>query len=688
MESPIDTFKSDSFEREASKKMAKLWMPIKKDYSGNYIGILSDTSIDRDNEIMSKELLEKWAEKDFYMPALINHENKVESNVGKWVDKRVISNGKHYALIAKPVFFKSNPKAQMIEGMLNEGANIGLSIGAIPKKSTEKVIENMTYKEWKDAELVEGSFVPVGSNRNTFAMVAKSFNLDEHITKPAALERCVEHLMNDPNFKPKPGRTKRESAYAVCQASTKSLLETFKENVEDVEAYLKHLNSLDKESLCPIQISLMEEFKMDDKMKKDEDVNSQEDKQEQENTENTENTEESVSEENKKLKEELSEMRKQLSEIGKAIINRKGISEPQEPQFTTNTLSPVEAEYSFDSLHGLAGLKHGECYYNPWSFAVGGEIDGTPAGAPKIDKRIEVGQKWMQKQSIETTTGGAGTAGYALIPVYVDPEIVDQTRYLTPLVELIPRRASKGLTYDYNKITAKGGAKWKAEDAAQLEDTDTYDRGSVSMKYGYSVGRVTGPAIAAMRGYNDAMQLDLSVKTQALKELEEDTIINGDSSTYPTEYDGLINSITTNTTNKSSNYVTLADIRAELATTFNARGMVTLAVTDAATHNYIKGLLQEYQRSAPAAAENLPFGIRGAFNFDGVDFIKSQFMPTSSGSRRILFLDMRYIHMAVLQDVTYEELAKTNDSNKYMLKVYEALVVTYEGACSQIYGIK
>jgi len=43
--------------------------------------------------------------------------------------------------------------------------------------------------------------------------------------------------------------------------------------------------------------------------------------------------------------------------------------------------------------------------------------------------------------------------------------------------------------------------------------------------------------------------------------------------------------------------------------------------------------------------------------------------------------------MAVLLDITFEELPTPTDSSKYMLKVYEALVNQFEGAMSQIYNI-
>ena len=145
--------------------------------------------------------------------------------------------------------------------------------------------------------------------------------------------------------------------------------------------------------------------------------------------------------------------------------------------------------------------------------------------------------------------------------------------------------------------------------------------------------------------------------------------------------------ITTNATNLSSTPVTLADVRAEFATTFNAFGYPGLCVTDASTHEYIKGRLHAYLRQPAPPAEGMPFGIPGAFFYGQANFVKNTFMPTTSNSRRILFLDMNWIYMAVLQEVTYQELANTNDSNKYMLKVYEALILTYEGACAQIYGI-
>ncbi len=69
---------------------------------------------------------------------LVNHENKVENMVGEWTNRRVKKIGEHYAYIAEPKWFLSNPLARMIKGMLDEGAIIGISIGAIVKDFVEK----------------------------------------------------------------------------------------------------------------------------------------------------------------------------------------------------------------------------------------------------------------------------------------------------------------------------------------------------------------------------------------------------------------------------------------------------------------------------------------------------------------------------------------------------------------------
>jgi len=236
-------------EFEKSDKL-QLWMPILKEYKGEYVAILSDTSLDRDNELMSKGVLEEFSKGD-YLPGLINHDNKVENLVCEWVNRRVIEKDGHNALIANPRFYKSNPKAVMIMDMLEkDGARLGVSISAIPLKSEMVEVNGKSYKQYTEVEKVEASFIPIQSNRSAVAMsIAKSFdiNVPEIVTKPASVERCVEALKNDPKFKPKDGKTKEESAWAVCQAAHDKGFETVKEFIETDDGYQVFYKYFEKE---------------------------------------------------------------------------------------------------------------------------------------------------------------------------------------------------------------------------------------------------------------------------------------------------------------------------------------------------------------------------------------------------------------------------------------------------------
>ena len=327
------------------------------------------------------------------------------------------------------------------------------------------------------------------------------------------------------------------------------------------------------------------------------------------------------------------------------------------------------------------------------------------------DKEAPVSTFSMNFKKALTTTLSTYSAGTlpVLIPVYVDPEIVDLTRRATPLVELIPRVTNYGKTADYNQISTITSAQALAEDAALTEQNDSYTRRSVSIKYLYSVGRVTGPMFAASKqylssgGYVDALSLEVKNKTIALKRLEEAMILLGDSQTAWTEpvnstsitaansFDGLYNFITNANSvglGGSSSYRTdmagvalgIANIRTAIRTCRTGGGEPNLIVCDYSTYDHIKSLIQDQLRYV--STTTIAWGIT-TMSFEGIPIIASRFLSTTAGAgsgvpadaKSLFVLDTNVIEMRVLQDVSYEELAKTNDSVKFMLKCYEALVV-------------
>jgi hypothetical protein len=337
---------------------------------------------------------------------------------------------------------------------------------------------------------------------------------------------------------------------------------------------------------------------------------------------------------------------------------------------------------------------------------------GTEYGLMKgiSEYRNEFKADVQKALSSTLNTYSAGTLP-VLIPVYVDPEIVDTTRRATPLVELLPRVTNYGNYASFNKITTISTAQAIAEDAALTEQNDTYSRVTIPVRILASVGRVTEFMVEAARpylssgGYIDALSLDVRAKTLALRRLEEAMILLGDNATGTTwtepvnsttipctySYDGLYQLITNANSNGfggSSSYRTdnagaalsIDIIRTGIRTARTAGGEPNLMVCDYATYDKIKSLIQDQLRYV--STQTIAWGIT-TLSFEGIPIIASRFLSTTDGTgsstpytgKSLFILDTNIIEMRVLRDVTYEELAQTNLSKKFVLSVFETLVV-------------
>ena len=351
-------------------------------------------------------------------------------------------------------------------------------------------------------------------------------------------------------------------------------------------------------------------------------------------------------------------------------------------------------------------------YYNSF----GNLADGTVYFDPDNKVDLSAGLKsYLMKEhpvykaqlkAMESTSGGVGTAGYAMSPVYVDGTLVDRTRKYTPVSNTLKRVTNMGRTADFNVITAKGGAITASEDASLSETNTTYDRESVAIKYLYAVGRVTGQAMAAIPGYNlvganisgtgiggdanissqmapNPMQLEVFIKMREIKELEEGLLINGNSTTSvydgadTTEFQGIIQ--TQSTTNKyagSGLNLTENMINTAIQYAYDDSGRPNIGICDSATYRDIQGILSE-KKILNANQEVTTYGTT-AITWLGmtgpIKIYPSQYLTNSTGSKALYFLDTSVWEIRVLQDVTYEELAKTNDSKKFMLKEYITLI--------------
>ena len=300
--------------------------------------------------------------------------------------------------------------------------------------------------------------------------------------------------------------------------------------------------------------------------------------------------------------------------------------------------------------------------------------------------------------------GGAGTAGVAMVPVYVSPLLTDRSRKLTPWVEMTARVANQGLTHDFNFIDSKDAAVFAGEVPALNDQDYTPDRGSVSMKYMYAKGRVSGPRNAAQPAYMisgyagitgpglgaspfgtiaapNAMQTEVLIRTRALKELEENKFWNGSVSSDANEFNGVITTqSTTNKTDLNTTDLEYDDVESAVKDAYDDSGYPNYAGCSSSVLKDLRKIAIDTYRYSPAdMTTQLPFGVTSRLTLEtivgSIPVIPSQYISNTTGSKAMYFLDMTEIYFAVLQDATFQALAMTTDAEQFVIKQYEALVM-------------
>ena len=122
-------------------------------------------------------------------------------------------------------FFTHNELDDKVWSEIVSGERKGSSVGGFNTGESKgkdevtgedvKVLEGFHHMETAS---VDEPCNPMALNE-AFSTVAKSSK--SNVTKPgeSKLDRCVADLMDDPEFKPQAGRTKEQSAFAICQTS-------------------------------------------------------------------------------------------------------------------------------------------------------------------------------------------------------------------------------------------------------------------------------------------------------------------------------------------------------------------------------------------------------------------------------------------------------------------------------------
>ena len=282
----------------------------------------------------------------------------------------------------------------------------------------------------------------------------------------------------------------------------------------------------------------------------------------------------------------------------------------------------------------------------------------------------------------------SGAAGYALTPIVWDRDVVDITRKLTPLLTLIPKVTNKGKVAQYYRITARGAANWGAEDPALSESDDTKEEANESIRYLRVGGRVTGVAQIAGAHFESSMQREVINKTQSMNEAIEEAMLTGNNATNQYQPDGLQQLLTANTDDVAG-AVSLSDVTELVNQCFVDKGAPNLLITDPFTATDLIEQQMDYVRyTDPNITIAWGLQVPSIQTVVGrLPMLISQFMPSTTGSRRVFCINTNYVQRRVLQDITFERLAKTSDSEKFMLKTYSTLINKFPEGMGQLTGI-
>ena len=283
----------------------------------------------------------------------------------------------------------------------------------------------------------------------------------------------------------------------------------------------------------------------------------------------------------------------------------------------------------------------------------------------------------------------SGAAGYAYTPIVWDQDVIDITRKMTPLLTLLPKVTNKGKVAQYYRVTARGVAAWETEDPAINETDDTREEASSPIKYLRIAGRVTGVAQVAGAHFESSMQREVLNKTQSVNEMIEHTILRGNAATNPLEHDGLeliLTGANNATETAMGGAVTLSAVRKLVSDCFINKGAPNLLITDPYTADDLVEQQMDFVRYVdPNITIAWGLQVPSLQTVVGrIPVLVSQFMPTTSTERRVFCINTNYVQQRVLQDITFERMAKTSDSEKFMLKTYRTMINKFPEGMGQL----
>lgn len=316
-----------------------------------------------------------------------------------------------------------------------------------------------------------------------------------------------------------------------------------------------------------------------------------------------------------------------------------------------------------------------------------------------MESKLAIDADMIKKAMI---AGTSSTTGSYLMHVIADEGVTYMYKRPYPMQALIPVEANKGRQALWDVIGPYefGSAGFGTEDQDFTESDITTHNRTEFIKYMFTVGRVTKAAQfagLAQTPSRDMLAVRIDACQDALRALRERRMLGVTSDVSDTafayasasanEYKGLYELITTNTSGATANQTwitsngnTYKQIMTDLDTSYRYMmkfGMQpNLAVCDLRTFSTIRQGLMEYFRTEPVkefvqgvAKISLVFPAA-----TGLPLVPHPFLSQTAAYGSVFLLDTRLIARRALWQDTYEELAKVNLSQKFVVSAAETLV--------------
>lgn len=294
-------------------------------------------------------------------------------------------------------------------------------------------------------------------------------------------------------------------------------------------------------------------------------------------------------------------------------------------------------------------------------------------------------------QKALTTQTHAGGAGEFLTPELIQAGIREYFETRTPVWNQFRKEPISSNSVVYRAQSGVPVASFGAEmgplPAAQ---TVAYTEEAIPTKSIYARGEISGQMLAASRSFGDILQREIRNHVVGIINTLETTLVTGDATARPAEFDGLNKWITNEVDASGDGGTTETPLtlnHLELLLDAPRYAGANILFMNSATRRRLWSVLQPQIRFIGETEINGGFRVRAYNDLPIIEVKPNASAVDDAGTAGvneaevanldgiILAVNSDMVWIPVLQDLTYEELAHTVDSTDFIIKMYLTMIV-------------